>query len=526
MKTTLGDLTVRQVLDLKSKQMLVVNAEYQRGTVWQRPQKKKLIDSVLRGYPIPLIYFHYIQQVAGELRNERFEVIDGQQRINALYEFHEGAFKLFDPAKDNAEARFPDFITREPCPWGGRWFPDLSDELQEQFLNTPLRIVKIETHDPNQARDLFVRLQSGMPLNSQEKRDAWPGQFTDFVLKLGGKPDVPRYPGHDFFNVLMGAGGSKDRGKFRQLAAQIAMLFITRRENGAWTNANAGAIDGFYCEHLGFEADSGDAKRLVEVLSRLTTLLPNHKKQKKLIGHEAIHLVLLVDALLDDYTRSWESEFASAFDGFRKQFALAKKTRHDSTPSEYWLQYGYLTRVNSDRAEHIQRRHEFFAAKMHERLPLKMKDPQRMFGALEREIIFYRDRKRCGACKADVPWSEAEIHHIDPHSQGGKTTLENGALVHPQCHPKEAAATEEFAEEWRQRRAAASGSGPSGEELDQPAQASLTSKTGRVRAREKVIRAFIDMGWTKDEILKEIEDLGFLNEDTREFIDATFTSEF
>ena len=118
---------------------------------------------------------HHIQQEAAGLRSERFEVIDGQQRINALYEFHEGAFKLFDPVKDEAVARFPDFITKEPCPWGGRGFPDLSDELKEQFLDTPLRIVKIETHDPNQARDLFVRLQAGMPLNSQEKRDAWPG---------------------------------------------------------------------------------------------------------------------------------------------------------------------------------------------------------------------------------------------------------------------------------------------------------------------------------------------------------------
>ena len=527
MKTELGDLAVREVLDLKSQQMLVVNSEYQRGAVWQRPQKKKLIDSVLRGYPIPLIYFHHIQQATAGYSSQRLEVIDGQQRINALHEFREGAFKLFDPVKDNAEARFPDFITREPCPWGGQGFPELSDELQQQFLNTPLRIVKIETN-PNQARDLFVRLQSGMPLNSQEKRDAWPGQFTDFVLKLGGKPNVDRYPGHDFFNILMGAGGSKDRGKFRQLAAQIAMLFLTRHENGAWRNTNAGAIDDFYYEHLGFDADSGDAKRLGEVLGKLTTLLPNHQKRKKLIGHEAIHLVLLVDALLDDYTRSWESEFASAVDGFREQLAIARTTRNDSTPSEYWLQYGYLTRVNSDRADHIQRRHEFFATKMHERLPLKIKDPQRTFGTLEREIIYYRDRKRCGDCNADVPWSEAEIHHVDQHSQGGTTTLQNGALVHRQCHPKGAVAIKQFAAKWRQRRAAASGSGPSAEELEQPAKAITTSKTGQVRARnkyEKVIATFKNMDLTKDELLKETEDLGFLNKDTREFIDALFASE-
>ena len=494
MKTEPEDLKVRDVLDLKSQQMLVVNSEYQRGEVWKLPQKKKLVDSVLRGYPIPLIYFHHIQQEAGSLRSERLEVIDGQQRINALHEFHEGAFKLFDPVKDAAEARFPDFITQESCPWGGRGFPDLSDELKEQFLDTLLRVVKIETHDPNQARDLFVRLQAGMPLNSQEKRDAWPGQFTEFVLKLGGKPNVPRYPGHDFFNVLMRAGKAiKNRGRFRQLAAQIAMLFLTRREEGKWSATNAAAIDDFYYERLGFDVNSGNAKRLGEVLDKLMNLLPDHQKRKKIVGHEAIHLVLLVDALLDDYTRSWESEFASAFDVFREQFALAKKkTQTDSEPGEYWLQYGVWTRVNSDRAENIQRRHEFFAAKMHERLPLKMKDPQRMFGALEREIIYYRDRKRCGECDADVIWSEAEIHHVDQHSQGGKTALENGALVHRHCHPKGAVATKQFADKWGQRRAAASISGPSVEELEksaEDAEAMGVSQKDILEAIEALIKA-------------------------------------
>ena len=468
MRTEPGDLTVHDLLSLKKKQMLVVNAEYQRGVVWTRAQQKKLVDSVLRGYPIPLIYFHHIEQKAAGLHSQRFEVIDGQQRINALHEFHEGAFKLFDPVNDEADARFPDFITREPCPWGGRGFPELTDELKKQFLDTSLRIVKIEMHHSDQAKDLFVRLQAGMPLNSQEKRDAWPGQFTEFVLKLGGKPNVARYPGHDFFNVLMRANQSTDRGKVRQLAAQIAMLFLTRRKDGKWPDINAASIDDFYYEHLGFDADSGDAKRLVGVLGELMHLLPDHQKRKKIIGHEAIHLVLLVAALRDDYTRSWERQFASAFDEFREQFVLAKKTKDDSNPSEYWLQYGFRTRVNSDRGENIQHRHAFFAAKMHRILQPKMKDPQRTFGELEREIIYYRDRKRCGKCDADVIWSQAEIHHVDAHSQGGQTVLENGALVHPNCHPKGAEATARFAAEWRQRQAAASVSGPSVDELEKP----------------------------------------------------------
>jgi hypothetical protein len=72
--------------------------------------------------------------VAGATR-EYFEIIDGQQRIATLSDFRDGAFKLFDPVKDAAEARFsPSFIQEQLCPWGGKTFDELAADLREQFL--------------------------------------------------------------------------------------------------------------------------------------------------------------------------------------------------------------------------------------------------------------------------------------------------------------------------------------------------------------------------------------------------------
>ncbi len=450
MKADVDGSSVRDMLDLKSKQMLVVNPEYQRGAVWSISQKKRLIDSVLRGYPIPLIYLHHIRQEAGNLVSERYEVIDGQQRINALFEFREGAFKLFDPNMDGAAARFPDFIKRQPCPWGRKAFNELSADLQEMFLATALRIVRIETHDPNEARDLFVRLQAGLPLTSQEKRNSWPGQFTDFVLRLAGKPGLTRYPGDDFFNILMRAQKVQDRGRFRQLAAQISMLYFTRHSEGRFCDINAEAIDDFYYENLGFNSRSADARRLVGILQTIFRLLGD-KKRPKIIGHEAIHLMLLVDTLLDDYVPTWEGKFAAAFDEFRSQFALAKLIE-DKNASDYWLRYGLLTRANSDRGNSIRKRHEFFAMKMGGMLDLKVRDSTRAFGPLERELIYYRDKKLCAVCGTEVAWPDLEIHHIQEHSKGGLTDLANGVAVHAAHHPKGQDAIE-FAKQWATRQA-------------------------------------------------------------------------
>ena len=88
---------------------------------------------------------------------------------------------------------------------------------------------------------------------------------------------------------------------------------------------------------------------------------------------------------------------------------------------------------------------------MYEVLKPQLKDPQRLFGALEREIIYYRDRKQCAVCGAEVVWPEVEIHHIEEHTRGGSTALENGVLVHRHCHPKGSSAIE-FEKRWQERK--------------------------------------------------------------------------
>ena len=89
----------------------------------------------------------------------------------------------------------------------------------------------------------------------------------------------------------------------------------------------------------------------------------------------------------------------------------------------------------------------FFARKMYALLSPELKDSTRIFGSLERELIYYRDKKRCQRCEAEVLWSDHEIHHVETHATGGRTVIENGVLVHKHCHPK-GRASEAFAEKY------------------------------------------------------------------------------
>lgn len=448
MKFEVEEKTVGDLVALYKADILKANPEYQRGIVWSDIQKRKLVDSVLRGYPLPLIYLHYTNKTIAGMKNEGFEVIDGQQRIRSLFEFSEGAFKLLDPIKDAKKAKFPAFIRDQECLWAGHDIHTLPEELREQFFSTPLAVARIGTDQSNEVRDLFVRLQSGLPLNHQETRDAWPGDFTEFVLRVGGKPELPRYPGHDFFQKIMRMKPATDRGKTRQLAAQLAMLLIKRRETGDFADIGAGPMNDFYYESLGFDLNGPDAKRFVAILDKVLLLLQG-RSGPKLHGHDAIHLILLVDSLWDDYAPSWADRLPGAFATFQANLAEAKRERHHA-PGAYWTQYGVWTRVNSDSAAIIALRHRFYVEEMIKLMqPLKLKDPQRLYGELERSILFNRQDGRCAVCDGSMQWTDCQIHHVEEHSKGGPTTLENGAAVHIVCHPKGAAATAAFAEKFQ-----------------------------------------------------------------------------
>lgn len=426
-----GDkIKVKDLLELKRNNMLTVNAEYQRGSVWLKPQQKKLIDSVLRGYPLPLIYLHYKKRMVAGMQREDLEIIDGQQRINALYEFAENTFKLFDPIVDDKVARFPNFIKLTPCPWAGKDFIGLPDDLKEKFSNTELFIVKVVTDNEDEARDLFIRLQAGLPLNAQEKRDAWPGGFTEFILNVAGKENNPRFPGHNVFQKLL-SKSNIDRGQHRQLCAQIAMLVFEKATNHNWCDIDSNAIDDYYYKNLGFDPRGKDAQRFIKILDKIDRILFN-RGIKRLKGHELIHLVLITEQLIAGYTPSWEGELLNALVFFRAECTKAKKTKS----TDYWDKYVQWTMTSANSKSSITVRHVFFTKVMYSQLKPQCLDKTRIFAELEREILYYKYLRKCQVCYDTIDWDDLEIHHLIEHQRGGQTVLDNGVPVHRICHPK------------------------------------------------------------------------------------------
>lgn len=159
---------------------LVINRQYQRKLVWTIPEKVKLIDSILRSYPIPLILLAE-KPAATSGGMKVIEVIDGMQRLNAIFAFIEHGFlvdgKCFD-LKEFARAR----QAKEEGLFSGfsDEVPRISAQECSDFLDYQLAITSFSGEDEGRITDIFGRINSGgKQLSDQERRQA--GVLTDFA---------------------------------------------------------------------------------------------------------------------------------------------------------------------------------------------------------------------------------------------------------------------------------------------------------------------------------------------------------
>lgn len=132
---------------------IVVSPDFQRNDVWKGRQASELIESILMGIPIPIMYLF-------EARDGKKQVVDGRQRINTILKFLDGGFKLKD---------LKILHTLNGC-----LFDDLDSKLQGIFEDYQLFFYIIQPPTPERVKyDIFDRVnRGGTRLNNQEMRNA------------------------------------------------------------------------------------------------------------------------------------------------------------------------------------------------------------------------------------------------------------------------------------------------------------------------------------------------------------------
>lgn len=166
MKVEEGKYSIAEMVDWYRRRELVVNTEYQRGGgLWPAPAKSYFIDTILKEFPFPKVYFH--ERVDKETKRPRREIVDGQQRISTIVDFVDGKFALGNNARGME----------------GRRFNQLTEDQQDAFYSYTVSVDVIRNAERSEILQMFRRMNAfTLPLNAPEKRHSeFFGEFKDWV---------------------------------------------------------------------------------------------------------------------------------------------------------------------------------------------------------------------------------------------------------------------------------------------------------------------------------------------------------
>ena len=369
--------------------------EYQRDSVWSKPQKQLLIDSIIRNMDIPKLYFRVVSNGS----DFDYEIIDGQQRIRAIWEFRQNIFPL--------SPKFSPEI-------GALHYNELPEDIKDKVDLYQFQITVIDEASDNEIRDMFCRLQNGTPLNAAEKRNAISGNMRDFISNL-----VETHP------VFQAYRWRSTRFSYEQMAAQCTLLEMV----GTITDVRNTQLDGLYRSNKEFSVNGIKAQRIIRVMNYLAKAFKEPTPEFK--GRaQFVSLYWLVSQTLDTYTMSGhERDLREFFIDFE-----LRRQQSDNEDVEM-IRYSEALSRSSDGRERIQYRHDMLLREWLLYLPdLALKDSQRNFDEHQRIAIYRRDNGVCQICGKEVAFEAFEADHILPHSQGGKTAVSNGQTTHKICN--------------------------------------------------------------------------------------------
>jgi hypothetical protein len=384
------------------------NPEYQRPGVWTIKKDQLLIDTILRGYDVPKIYFTKSQDNKYE-----YEVIDGQQRLRAIWGFYNNDYSLGTESKDLS---IGDLF--------GMYHKDLPNNAKDKLDSYVLSVVVIEEASDVEIRDLFSRLQKGMPLNAAENRNAIMGNMRDFIADLSS---------HEVFKFIP---VENKRYKYADWLAHVVCLELA----GGATDIKAKNLTEMYQNNTNFNVNSKQAKSIKTILNFIFNSF-NEVVPEMSVQWGFIDFYLLISLLIKEYILTNKNhDFASFYIGFEQERRAVEDPSDLIEQKDFWAKdlYDYIDAFKTGGVrKNIETRNQIYTRKLfREIINLETKDNKRLFDNNQKTVIWRRDNGKCQICSCTVNFKDMHADHIIPHSKGGRTTIENGQTLCSSCNLK------------------------------------------------------------------------------------------
>lgn len=246
----------------EDRKELIIDPTFQRKDVWNSKQRSELIESILMGIPIPVMYFF-------ETTDGRKQVVDGRQRITTIINYLNDRFSL-------KELKILSGLN-------GSKFSDLDTKLQGIIEDYQFSVNIIQPPTPERVKyDIFDRVnRGGTRLNNQEMRNAlYNGKATEILKELSQS--------EEFLNATE-RKVNKARMKDQYIISRALAFYL-------WLNGDLNSIDGM--EPIEYKSDIDDflAKVMIAVNDHLDENVVQNATGKFLLAMERIHRILGADA--------------------------------------------------------------------------------------------------------------------------------------------------------------------------------------------------------------------------------------
>ncbi|MFA5161025.1 MAG: DUF262 domain-containing protein [Elusimicrobiales bacterium] len=412
--------TTMRIVDLRNQYEnghLNLNPGFQRQSVWNERDRAKLIDSILRNYPLPAIFL-YKREENGKLV---FDVIDGKQRLESMFMFMgnmRGRFQV--------STHLPDASSAEYVGW------NTLKRRKLQYLLEGYEIPVIEVDgDIGDIISVFVRINStGKALTPQEKRHA--RYYRSELLKEASRMArrfEDYFRDHDIFSH-----GQLCRMKHIEFMCELMLSLVT----GDVLNKKTALDRVMETPSMGRKDVMKASRMSVSALRHIKHMFPKLKTTRMRQVSDFYSLAVLIGKfeqeklVLTDRKRNrlaWDilQAFSVQVDEVRE---LQRKAKGARTDQEIYRDYLLTVSQMTDDISQRRKREQILRNLLQSLFARK--DSQRGFTAEQRRILWNTasDRKCSypGCCKK-LTWDDFTVDHISPYSKGGQTQLKNAALM-------------------------------------------------------------------------------------------------
>lgn len=393
-------MTIQQFINSRNKYK--VDFTYQRpDNAWSKEDKQCLIDTILKGEPLPIFFMNYISD------EKVFYIVDGQQRLSCISQFYDNKLKLSE--KFSGRLRDGKTFNGENA---------LDDSDKEDFLNYNLNFHVMEDYDDERVRLIFSRLQRGKPLALGERLNAEPGTIVDCMRELAK---------HPFMSESIGV--AKNRYGIYPDSARI--LFY---EKFGAKQCGSQELYNFFDNFRSLDKKSKEFRNATTILNYLEKCFPakpgNYQHLEKHAWVLAVYT--MVRELKLSYSLIGQEE---KFKNFIIDFH-SKVYNEDFRKSKPNYQRFYDNVRGGWSEKIIALRRDILIKEFLAKHQIAELDDKRQISD-EDKIAIFATRKSCELCNCKFKdYKEAEYHHKERYADGGKTSIENIMILCTKCHDR------------------------------------------------------------------------------------------